>query len=469
MISSKPIHLLALMTPALAIQSCSEPAYRQDGKPNFIIIFTDDLGYGDLGCFGATDIKTPNIDRLAGEGIKFTSFYSASHICSPSRAGLLTGRYPQRMGIHGVFHPDSFTGLPEDEITIPHLLAPAGYTSAMIGKWHLGHLYQYLPLQRGFDEHFGVPYSNDMADFHYFRGNKIEERNVDQRYLTRRLTEESLDFIERNSNRPFFLYLAHPMPHVPLYVSEEFEGSSQRGLYGDVIQELDWSVGKIIGKLEEEALLNNTLIVFTSDNGPWLVMRDHGGSSGPLREGKQYTFEGGMRVPTVAMWKGRIPEGIVYDDIVTMMDLFPTFAAIAGLDVPTGRPLDGIDITPVLTGKIDNQYREFLYFDHHRLEAFRAGDWKVKLEYEGFSGARWKKAVAPHPLSLFNLREDPGERVNLAGRYTDRLDEMLKKMDSAYKALGDLPPPLRIRSQADTYHYDYLTEKYGPEFYIFDN
>jgi arylsulfatase A len=371
------------------------------------------------------------------------------------------------MGINGVFFPDSHTGMPEYEITIADMLKPAGYSSAMIGKWHLGHMHQYLPLQRGFDEHFGVPYSNDMAAFYYYRGNNVEDFHVDQRYLTRQLTEESLEFIERNKNNPFFLYLAHPMPHVPLYVSEAFEGVSQRGLYGDVIEELDWSVGEILNKLDKENLMENTLVIFTSDNGPWLVMRDHGGSSGPLHEGKQYSFEGGMRVPTLAMWKGKIPEGRVYDDMATMLDWFPTFANLAGVEVPKDRPYDGLDITPVLLGEINEQYREFLYIDFTgRLDGFRAGEWKVKLAFNGDQGAIWKKPVAAHPLSLFNMTSDPGEQINLAESQPEILKEMLNKMDSAYQALGELPPPQVLRSPADNYHYEYLEDKYGSDFYL---
>jgi arylsulfatase A len=460
----KNIKYLALLAPGLVLQSCNTPQQQQTQKPNLIVIYADDLGYGDLGCFGATDIKTPNIDRMAEEGMRFTSFYSASSVCSPSRAALLTGRYPNRMGINGVFFPESHTGMPEEEITIPNILQPAGYTSGMIGKWHLGHMHQYLPLQRGFDEYFGVPYSNDMASYNYFRGNRVEEFGVDQHYLTRRLTEESIDFIERNKNNPFFLYLAHPMPHVPLYVSEGFEGTSQRGLYGDVVQELDWSVGEILKKLEQENLLENTMIVFTSDNGPWLVMREHGGSSGPLREGKQYSFEGGMRVPTLVMWKGTIPSGAVYNDMATMMDWFPTFAGLAGVDTPSDRPYDGLDISPILKGEIDNQHREFLYVDHTgRLDGFRAGEWKVKLAFDGDKGAIWKKPVEAHPLSLFNLNNDPGEQVNLADSLPDILQKMLVEMDSAYQALGELPPSLELRSTADLTHYQFLEDLHGEE------
>ncbi len=313
--------------------------------PNIVYIFTDDLGYGDLGCFGAKDIKTPNIDRIAEDGIKFTSFYSASPVCSPSRAGLLTGRMPQRMGINSVFFPESFFGMPEEEITIAEMLKEKEYATGIVGKWHLGHMHQYLPLQQGFDSYFGIPYSNDMESVVYLRDNKVVETKVDQRYITKRYTEEAVQFIEENQDQPFYLYLAHNMPHVPIYASEDFLGSSERGLYGDVIQEIDWSVGEVLKKLESLNLMENTLIVFSSDNGPWLVMEDHGGSAGILREGKQYTFEGGVRVPTVAMWQGTIPAGTVYEDMACQMDWFPTIANLTGIPVPDDRPYDGVDVT----------------------------------------------------------------------------------------------------------------------------
>lgn len=429
-------------------------------KPNFVFIYCDDLGYGDIGCFGATDIMTPNIDRMAAEGIRFTEFYSASPVCSPSRAALLTGRYPQRMGINGVFFPESFTGMPLSEITIADILREQGYTNGIVGKWHLGHLERFLPLQRGFDEYYGIPYSNDMESVVYLRGNEVVEFHVDQRYTTRTYTEEAVDFIDRHHNEPFFLYLAHSMPHVPIYASEQFLGTSQRGLYGDVIEEIDWSVGQILDKLEKYHLLENTLVIFSSDNGPWLVMEDHGGSAGILREGKQFTFEGGQRVPTVAMWKGTIPAGSEYNDIALMMDWYPTFARLAGATVPTDRPIDGEDITGILFGKEKRQGDEFLYFDLAELQCFRKGDWKYKKAFPGFAGTRGKKAVEAHPELLINLKDDPGEQVNLAEKYPEKLLVMKQEMEKALHALGELPPSLVIRTGADNSHYEYLKAKH---------
>ncbi len=458
------VHFLA---PGLVAFGCGQAEKPVKSPPNFVLIMADDLGYGDIGCFEATDILTPHIDRMAAQGVRFTSAYAASSICSPSRAAMLTGRYPQRMGINSVFFPESFTGLPVNEITIADLLSEQGYKNAIFGKWHLGHHHQYLPLQRGFDEYFGIPYSNDMSSVVYMRGNEVEEFEVDQRYTTQRFTSESLDFIDRNRDNPFFLFLSYTMPHVPLYVPKEFEGKSSRGLYGDIIQEIDWSVGQVLEKLELLGLAENTLVIFTSDNGPWLVMRDHGGSSGILRGGKQYTFEGSMRVPTVAMWKGKTPKGMVFDDPITLMDLMPTFCRLAGTSFPADRPIDGVDISPVLRGEIESQHREFMYFYRDRYKGFRSGDWKVKLAHPGFRGVPGRVAMPAHPLSLFNLRDDPGERNNLAEQYPEKLRWMLNRMDSAYVAMGELPPSIITSIPADQYHFDYLKDTYGPQFFIF--
>lgn len=440
---------------------CQPVEQKADGSalPNIVYVFADDLGYGDLGCFGAKDIKTPNIDRMAAEGIKFTAFYSASPVCSPSRAALLTGRLPQRMGINGVFFPESFTGMPQSEITIAEMLKQQDYATGIVGKWHLGHQFRFLPLQQGFDSYFGIPYSNDMESVVYMRGNEVEEFAVDQRYTTRRYTEEALRFIEQNQENPFFLYVAHNMPHVPIYASEEFQGTSERGLYGDVVQEIDWSVGQILEKLASLGLLNKTLVIFSSDNGPWLVMEDHGGSAGILREGKQYTFEGGMRVPTLAMWKEKIPEGTVYDDMACQMDWFPTLARLTGTSLPGDRAIDGMDISNVLLNLRFDHDRTYLFFDGSDLQAYRKGDWKIKKPYQGFEGATWKKAVKAHDTLLINLKEDPGELHNLYTQYPERTKSMFEEMTAGHKALGDLPKSLVLRSEADNFHYEYLKSK----------
>ena len=431
----------------------------QSQLPNIVFIFADDLGYGDLGCFGATDIATPNIDRIAAEGIKFTSFLSASPVCSPSRAGLLTGRMPQRMGINQVFFPESFTGMDPEEITIAEILKDKGYRTAVVGKWHLGHMEKFLPLNQGFDEYFGIPYSNDMASVVYLRGNDVVEFKVDQTYTTKTYTEESLKFIDSAADKPFFLYLAHNMPHVPIYASPDFQGTSNRGLYGDVIQELDWSVGEVLRKLEEKGILENTLIVFSSDNGPWLVMEDHGGSAGPLREGKQFTFEGGVRVPTVAMWKGKIQPGQVYEDLATQMDWFPTFCNLVGAEIPQDREIDGKDLSTVLFENGRREEDTFLYYMLSSQEAYREGDWKIKRPYQGFAGTRTMKQVDAHDTLLFNLKTDPGETTNLMKENPEKTAQMMRAMDLAVKQLGPLPESKVIRTPSDNSHLEYLDKK----------
>jgi arylsulfatase A-like enzyme len=444
--------LFAACKPAVEIGIKSE-------VPNIVFIFADDLGYGDLGCFGATEIATPNIDRIAAEGIKFTSFMSASPVCSPSRAGLLTGRMPQRMGINQVFFPESLTGMDPEEITIAEVLKEKGYRTGVVGKWHLGHMEKFLPLNQGFDEYFGIPYSNDMESVVYMRGNDVVEFKVDQTYTTKTYTEESLKFIDAAAGSPFFLYLAHNMPHVPIYASPDFQGTSKRGLYGDVVQELDWSVGEVLRKLEEKGILDNTLVVFSSDNGPWLVMEDHGGSAGPLREGKQFTFEGGVRVPTVAMWKGKIEPGQVYEDLATQMDWFPTFCKLVGAEVPKDREIDGKDLSAVLFEKGSREGDTFLYYMLSSQEGYREGDWKIKRPYEGFAGTRGMKKVEAHDTLLFNLRNDPGETTNLATENREKTLQMMRAMELAVKQLGPLPESKVIRTPPDNSHFDYLEQK----------
>ena len=451
----------------LSLIACREKTPEQQKRPNFIIIFADDLGYGDLSCFGATDIHTPNIDRIAGEGIKFTEFYSASPVCSPSRAGLLTGRMPQRMGINQVYFPESFSGMPPSEITIAEMLGTIGYATGIVGKWHLGHLERFLPLQQGFDEYYGIPYSNDMSSVVYMDGNEVDSFKVDQRYTMQVYAEKAVDFIDRHQEESFFLYLAHNMPHVPIYASPEFEGKSNRGLYGDVVQELDWTVGEILKKLEEHQLLENTLLIFSSDNGPWLVMQDHGGSAGILREGKQFTFEGGVRVPTVAMWKGTVPPGQEYKNLATQMDWFPTFAHITGVKLPDDRAIDGQNIYNVITGQGEREKQEFLYYMGADLRCYRSGDWKIKMPFSGFEGAPWMSAVPAHDTLLFNLKSDPGERLNLFSEEEERVKTLTDEMKAAVDSLGKLPPSQIVRTPPDNSHYFYLREKNkeAPEYY----
>ena len=437
---------------SVALTGCHHQYPKQTEKndlPNIVYILADDLGYGDIGCFGAKDIATPNIDNIAKEGIQFTSFYSASPVCSPSRAGFLTGRLPQRMGIDGVFFPESFTGMPPQEVTIAEMLKEKKYATGIIGKWHLGHRRKFLPLQQGFDSYFGIPYSNDMASVVYMRGNDVVDYHVDQHYITQRYTKEAVSFIRQHKDQPFFLYLAHNMPHVPIYASEKFMGTSQRGLYGDVVQELDWSVGQVIHTLDSLHLLDNTLVVFSSDNGPWLAMKQFGGSAGILREGKFYTFEGGMRIPTVAMWKGHIPKGIVHKNMASQMDWFPTFAKISGIPLPDSLVLDGRDISSILYQNEERADSTYLYFNGSDLQCFREGKWKVKKPFAGYPGSSWKNASPPHDSLLINLQDDPGERVNLFDKYPDKARNLFKEMHEKQKDMGSLPPPLVLRTPAD--------------------
>ncbi len=433
---------------------------QKDKLPNIIHIFADDLGYGDLGCYGAIDIKTPNIDRLAADGIKFTQFYSASSVCSPSRAGLLTGRYPQRMGINQVFFPESFTGMSPSEITIAEMLKQKNYATGIVGKWHLGHRAKFLPLQQGFDSYFGIPYSNDMRSVVYMEDNDVVDYEVDQHNTTKTYTERALKFIDQQKGRPFFLYLAHSMPHVPIYASKDFEGTSNRGLYGDVIQEIDWSVGQILAKLQTLDLLENTLVIFSSDNGPWLVMEDHGGSAGPLREGKQFTFDGGMRVPTVAMWKGKIPPGTVYDGMATQMDWFPTFAKLTASKLPADRVIDGENISQVLFNTGKRKGDAFLYFDGSELQCFQQGYWKIKKPYKGYRGSAGKKAVAAHDTLLFNLKVDIGEKQDLHALNPEKTREIWEAMEKAYAEMGPLPSSLNVGLKQDNSHYEHLEAKH---------
>ncbi|NQZ77769.1 MAG: sulfatase-like hydrolase/transferase, partial [Ekhidna sp.] len=361
-------------------------------------------------------------------------------------------RYPMRMGINQVFFPESWTGLPQEEVTIAEVLKEKGYETGIVGKWHLGHHRQFLPLQQGFDSYFGVPYSNDMSGLVYMRGNEVETSEIDQRYITKTYTEESIKFIEKNKETPFFLYLAHSMPHVPLYASEKFEGKSKGGLYADVIEELDWSTGKILDKLDELGLAENTMVLFTSDNGPWLAFGPEGGSAGPLREGKQFTFEGGMRVPAIMQWKGRIPEGTVSSSLVSTLDMLPTISAIANAELPADKPIDGMDISEHLFDKKPLNDRELAFYMDGDYRAYRAGDWKIKMPFKGSKERMWKAGVAAHDTLLFDLKNDIGEQNNLVDTEKEKLKEMVEKMVAFEQTLQPLPPSLIVRIPKDNSH-----------------
>lgn len=416
--------------------AATNDAVSSSSPPNIVVILADDLGYGDLSSFGATTISTPNIDALGANGLRFTHFYAAASVCTPSRAGLLTGRQASRMGMRHVFMHDSPDGMPQSEVTIAEQLQQAGYRSGMVGKWHLGHLDRFMPWNQGFDEFYGVPFSNDMPNLFFYDNQAIDYTAIDQRYLTKRYTDKALDFIERhtqdNAEQPFFLYVAHSMPHVPVYASPDFEGSSQAGVYGDAVQEIDWSTGQIIGKLRALGIEQNTLVMFTSDNGPWLTMGANAGSAGALRDGKGSAFEGGQRVPTLMQWPAGIPRGVVIDAVVSFLDLMPTFSRLAGVALPTDRLLDGRDVSELLrSGTPANAAvnHEFYYQGMLRdeLVAVRQGNWKLKLPrsgYPAFIEPLLKLEFYAHGTLLFDLADDPGEQRNRAADFPERVDAL---------------------------------------------
>jgi arylsulfatase A len=405
--------------------------------PNFIVIFAYDLGYGDLGCYGHPTINTPNLDRMAREGMKFTDFYSAAEVCTPSRAGLMTGRYPIRSGMASdkrrVLFPNSGGGLPQSEITIAKALKAKEYATACVGKWHLGHLPQFLPTRHGFDSYFGIPYSNDMDrspkapkgrvpfnepkseywDVPLMRDEVIVERSPDQHELVPRYTREALAFIEKNQSRPFFLYFAHSFPHVPLFASKRFAGKSARGLYGDVVEEVDWSVGEIMKALKRLKIDRETLVFFTSDNGPWLIFNDQGGSAGLLRGGKGSTWDGGMREPGIAWWPGTIRPARVEHSLASTLDLLPTFLSLAKLPPISDRVIDGRDLSPLLRGTGPVERDAYFYYRGETLFAVRQGQHKAHFKtQDGYGQAR--PEIHTPPL-LNQLGIDPGEQWNVAG------------------------------------------------------
>jgi len=420
------------------------PASNAADKPNFVVIFCDDLGYGDLGCYGHPTIRTPQLDRMAAEGVRFTDFYSAASVCTPSRAALLTGRLPIRGGMQGqtrrVLFPDSERGLPADEITLAEALVTAGYATACIGKWHLGHRHEYLPLRHGFEHYFGIPYSNDMRPnsrnpqssrwppLPLIRDDTTIETEPDQRLLTERYTDAAITFIRQQKaepdGRPFFLYLAHTMPHVPIFASDRFAGKSARGLYGDVVETIDWSTGEILRTLREMGLAENTLVLFTSDNGPWLLQRQAGGSAGLLREGKGSSWEGGMRVPCIAVWPGRIPRGVDRHAVASTLDIFPTALALAGVPLPNDRAIDGQDLSPVLFGNGEVPERPFFYYRGGELMAVRRGPWKMHFKTQ--AGYAQPQPDVHDPPLLFHLGHDPGEQYNVAKDHPEAIAELTR-------------------------------------------
>ena len=454
----KSLLLFAVLLGHIAINlACCAAAENETSTqtpPNFIIIFTDDQGYGDLGCFGSETIKTPNIDQLATEGRKFTNFYVPCSVCSPSRAALLTGCYPKRVGMHKhVLFPKSDYGLNPNEHTIADQLKSLGYATACVGKWHLGHHPELLPRQQGFDSYFGIPYSNDMN--HPLNENKpklpsdklwldqssaiklwktplianeeIVELPVDQRTITRRYTDKAIEFITANQEKPFFLYLPHSMPHIPLYVPEDVYDPNPQNAYKCVIEHIDTEVGRILETVRDLKLSDNTYIIYTTDNGPWLQFKNHGGSAGPLRAGKGTTFEGGQRVPCIMWAPGKIPAGSSTNAFTTTMDLLPTIAAITESKLPENRKIDGFDITSALTSDDSPRNEMVFYSSRGELDGIRVGDWKF------LSPSKWnrkKKQVLRPETFLFNLADDIGEQTNLLQSNSEKAGELKARMEA---------------------------------------
>ncbi len=459
---------------------------QQQKLPNIILIYTDDQGYGDLGCYGAKAYKTPNIDKLAANGIRFTDFYAPQAVSSASRAGLLTACYPNRIGISGALMPNASKGLNENETTIAEMLKKRGYATAMYGKWHLGDNPKFNPINNGFDEYYGIPYSIDMLPMSYdgipggsktkypllpvYRNDSVISRlnslpGIDT--LTRFLTEKSVEFIGNHKEKPFFIYFPHPMPHVPLGVSDRYRNNTAQGKYGDVISEIDWSVGEITDKLQKEGLLENTLIIFTSDNGPWLNFGLHAGSSGGLREGKGTTWEGGQRVPCVMYWKGQIPQGITCSKISSAIDILPTLAEITSAELPKEK-IDGVSILPLMKNEKNAEPRKvFLYYyENSQLQAIRFGDWKLVYphNYRSYLGVEAGKNGLPGTYNigncgkeLYNLKTDKPESNNILDLHPDIVHTIDSIAALAREDMGDFLLNIKGKNVRDpgfiyTYH-----------------
>jgi arylsulfatase len=456
------------------ILSAAEPPPR----PNIVLILADDLGYSDVGCFGAERIRTPQIDRLAGEGTRFTSFYVSQAVCTASRAAIMTGCYANRVGLQGALNHTSNIGIAADELLLPELLHAQGYATAIFGKWHLGHRDPFLPTRNGFDTFQGLPYSNDNGPLHpvvrnipalpWYRDAQVVEHDPDQSQFTRRLTDLAVTFIEQNRSRPFFLYVPHIMPHVPIFASQDYRGHSQAGLYGDVVEELDHSVGQIVAAVDRAGIAENTWIIFASDNGPFLSYGDHAGSAKPLREGKLTTFEGGMRTPCIMRYPGKIPKGRVSDEILATIDLLPTVAGLVGASLPS-KPIDGRDIWPVLNDWPDrlSPRNSYYFYSGEELQAVRVGRWKLhfphdyltvagepgrngkpanyenmkplSIEQSGIRGiaSRHGYTVARIELSLFDVQADPGETRNVVTEHPEVVSRLQQVAEAARDDLGD--------------------------------
>lgn len=467
-----------LVLGALLASCAREAALLPAAPPNVVIILTDDQGYADVGCFGGKGIRTPNLDRMAREGLRFTDFYVGQAVCTASRAALMTGCYPNRVGLQGALNHQSPIGIHEDETLLPELCKSRGYATAAFGKWHLGCFPKFLPTRHGFDEYFGIPYSNDNGPLHptmrglpslpLYENETVVERDPDQSAFTRRITEHAVSFIERNRERPFFLYVPHVMPHVPIHASAAFQGKSERGLYGDVIQELDWSVGEILAALKANGVDGRTLVIFFSDNGPFLSYGSHAGRAEPLREGKLTAWDGGMRSPCIMRWPGRMPAGRVCPEPVVAMDLLPTIAGLIGAERPR-LPIDGLDILPILEGRegARTPHEAIYFYAGEELQAVRSGDWKLHVAHEyltpagpprsdgkpanfenmkpegmdvsGIRGiaSRHGYRVEKAPAALYDVRRDPGESKDVSTEHPDLVRRLGALAEKARADLGD--------------------------------
>lgn len=448
-------------------------------KPNIILILADDLGYSDLGCFGSRTIRTPNLDTMAAEGTRFTSFYVPQAVCSASRAGLMTASYPNRVSMQGALNHTSREGIHPDEKLLPEMLKEQGYATAAFGKWHLGTTPMFHPLKNGFDEFWGIPYSNDNSKYHpslaaempplpLYEDEKIIETDPDQSQFTRRITEKTVSFIRRHEKQPFFLYVPHVMPHVPIFASERFKGKSPHGLYADVVEELDWSVGLILAAIQQAGISDNTLVLFFSDNGPFLSYGNHAGNAAPLREGKLTSYEGGVRVPFIAKWPGKVQAGAVCDEVLTSMDLMPTFQSWQGAPAPSVKT-DGKDVSDLLFSKpgAKSPHEAFVYFAGSELQAIRSGEWKLHFPHpyitphaepgrdgkpsnwenmkpaaitqSGIQGiaTRHGYRVAEQSLALYNLREDVGETKDVSAAHPEIVERLTKLAEPLRMELGD--------------------------------
>lgn len=452
----------------IAVLVCPTVLSAKQDKPNVIILFTDDQGYGDVGCYGNEDIPTPYLDEMANSGMRFTDFYVAAASCTPSRAALMTGCYPQRVGLPAVVDDLSKIGLNPNEYTIARYLKESGYATGMFGKWHLGFQTEFMPMAHGFSEFYGIPYSMDMWPNHpkpphaypplpLYDNKKVVDQNPDVNQMTTTFTEHTVDFIKTHKDEPFFIYVPYSQPHVPLGVSDKFKGKSNKGLYGDCIMEIDWSVGQILEALDKYDLSENTLVMFSSDNGPWLSYGDHAGSAGDLREGKGSTFDGGQRVPFIATMPGTIPAQSVCHELVTAMDILPTVMSMTGEDFEAAKPIDGKDISPLLLGKrgAKSPYEAFFFVNKMDVEAVRSGKWKLHVPHlyrivntpgaDGMPGDQ-DNYGGQIGLALYDIVADPSESKNLASEYpevVERLTSMV--LDFRYDLKNNSRAPGRVK------------------------